>query len=383
MLDRVLRPCRRILLALAVVAAPTAALAQSGRVSDVFEVRGVNVDVTAETAVQAKDRAYLAGRQQALNELLRRLTLSAHHAGLPNASGSQWDALIRTYQVENEKLSATRYIASLRFRFAPDPVRSLLRQAEIPFSESRSKPVIVLPVFGPPSAARLFEADNPWLLAWRSRAGSADDLVALQLPKGDPQDISTIDAYGALEANGTAMRALGRRYGAERIAVAYAAAGSNLVSLDVPRLLVHLKIYGGTQSSDLLEKFEAAEGEDAEALYARAISRISAWVSDDWKRETLLEFTDITALEVTAKLASFRDWLQLQRGFARIANISGWEIRSISTARADLTLRYQGNVQQLATLLSQQDIRLIEDVRGWRLEFAGAGGVIERTTKAK
>ena len=97
----------------------------------------------------------------------------------------------------------------------------------------------------------------------------------------------------------------------------------------------------------------------------------------------MLEVTDVTALEVTAKLSSFRDWLQLQRGFARIANIAGWEIRSISTVRVELTLRYQGNVQQLATLLSQRDIRLIEDVRGWRLELVGADAVIEPAKKAQ
>ena len=71
MLDRVLRPCCPIILALTLVVASADTRAQSNGSSDVFEIRGVDVDITAETAVKAKDRAYLAGRRQALERLLR------------------------------------------------------------------------------------------------------------------------------------------------------------------------------------------------------------------------------------------------------------------------------------------------------------------------
>ena len=65
-------------LALAVFPAGSTATAQ-----DVFEVSGVAVDVTAETAAAARARALASGEQRAFEILLDRLTLKSDIDRLP------------------------------------------------------------------------------------------------------------------------------------------------------------------------------------------------------------------------------------------------------------------------------------------------------------
>ena len=63
------------------LALPVPARAQG---MDVFEVRDVAVDVTAETAAQAREQAHAEGEAVAFRILLERLTLRIEHEGLPH-----------------------------------------------------------------------------------------------------------------------------------------------------------------------------------------------------------------------------------------------------------------------------------------------------------
>src|SRR3546814_5337389 len=86
-----------------------------------------------------------------------------------------------------------RYLADLTFRFNPDQVRSLLRGAGVPFAETRSKPVVVLPVFGDSAAGpTLWTGTNPWRDVWAQRRGD-DGLVPLTVPLGDLGDLAAVE----------------------------------------------------------------------------------------------------------------------------------------------------------------------------------------------
>ena len=97
-------------LALAVVAVQPAA-AQA--VGDAFTVRGVDVDVSAANPQAAKDQALAEGQNRAFHQLLDRLIQPADQSRLPKADGTQY---VRDFSVDQERASATRYIATLTVR---------------------------------------------------------------------------------------------------------------------------------------------------------------------------------------------------------------------------------------------------------------------------
>ena len=102
----------------AVLSGPVEA-AQPGQ----FEVLGVTVDVTADSAQTARAQALAAGEKKAFRQLLQRLTLQAYHDRLPDVSAAEITGLIVDFAVADEKASSVRYIAKLDYHFRGAGVR--------------------------------------------------------------------------------------------------------------------------------------------------------------------------------------------------------------------------------------------------------------------
>jgi hypothetical protein len=76
---------------------------------------------------------------------------------------------VRDFSVAREKASSVRYIARLNYRFKADEVRDLLRAYNVPFAETPSRPVVVLPVYEIGASAVLWDEPNPWRQQWNAK----------------------------------------------------------------------------------------------------------------------------------------------------------------------------------------------------------------------
>lgn len=143
---------------------------------DVFSVRGVAVDARAADEFAAKSSGIARAQHDALRMLFERLTLSDDHDRLPQLDDPAVTRLLRDFSVDREKFGGGRYVASLTVRFKADGVRKALRDADIPFAETVSRPVLVLPVFQTAGSTILWDDANPWFSAW-SREGDRKSVV--------------------------------------------------------------------------------------------------------------------------------------------------------------------------------------------------------------
>jgi hypothetical protein len=139
--------------------APTSAASQAG---DLYTVNTIRVDATAESAQTARDAAMAQGRPQAWTRIYRRLTPQAMWARQPRLTDAQLFRLIRSFEVVGERRSTTRYLADVTFHFNPVAVRQTLRQAGIAFTETRSRPALVIPVVDD----QRFDPASMWAMAW-------------------------------------------------------------------------------------------------------------------------------------------------------------------------------------------------------------------------
>ena len=197
------------------------ALAQARVDFNVFTVRGIEVDVTAKTAAAAREAALAEGHVMAMQKLLARLLPREELTRVTPLKAEQVVGFVKDFEVAAERTSDVRYLASLTFRFKPDAVRGLLRNDGLVHAETRSKPVLVLPVFGAVGKARLWEETNPWWKVWAQRQPE-DWLVPLIVPLGDLGDISAIDADQALEGDMERLSAIAARYGAQDVLITQA-----------------------------------------------------------------------------------------------------------------------------------------------------------------
>ena len=134
--------------------------------TDVFSARDVAVDVTAGSATNARKAALANGQRKAFRTLLERLTLRTNHGDLPFLSDARIAELVSGIEVSDEKTSPVRYLAKITYRFKPDAIRELLSQEGLPFAETRSKPVLVIPVYQLAGTQLLWDDPNPWREAW-------------------------------------------------------------------------------------------------------------------------------------------------------------------------------------------------------------------------
>lgn len=81
---------------------------------------GIPVEATAADSVQARDIALAAGRRAALNRLAAAVGTTA-----PSISDRQIDALVASIQIEEERITSTRYVGRITVVFNSQ-ARSLL-----------------------------------------------------------------------------------------------------------------------------------------------------------------------------------------------------------------------------------------------------------------
>ena len=158
--------------------------------TDVYTVSGVEVDVTATSSAQARNKAFELGQRKALRIMYDRLVIEEDIASLTiDLSGVQ--ELISSFEVIDEKVTPTRYRAKLTVAFSPQGVRAYLRRKLVRFAESQSEGILVVPIFLKDSYTVPWSLENPWSMAWVSLKDNVS-LLPVNLPLGDIEDFHEI-----------------------------------------------------------------------------------------------------------------------------------------------------------------------------------------------
>ncbi len=341
--------------------------------ADTFVVRGVEVDVTAATAADARDQALAEGERRAFRLQLERLTARADWGSLPDLTNQEIAAYIQDFEVASEKVSAVRYIATLNYRFKEQDVRRLLADRNTPFAMTRSKPVAVVPVYGDAGAAEgavLWEAPNPWRDAWAARPRT-DGLVPLIVPAVDPSDTGAISAEQALQGDPSSLSAITRRAGAFTALVAHATREDD--GAGPPAVKVSLNQYGpGGREHTSVNTYTARDGESMDALLVRAADFAELEMEQVWKSRSLVQVTGRSVTPVTLPLTALRQWQTVRERLERIPVVQYTELVVLSRDHARLNLFHMGTPDQLAVALRQADLELSRQDAGAGVG-AGAG----------
>ncbi len=321
---------------------------------DVFVVGGISVDETAATAAAARAAAFQLGQQAALAKLLRRLTQRTDHSRLPPVETERLEFMVQALEVANEKTSDVRYLADMTVAFKPDEVRRLLKEARIPFAETLSKPVLVLPVQRQGGELVLWDEPNLWREAW-SQLPRSDGLVPLIVPVGDLSDISDIDAVQAADGDPLRLSAIAARYGASDVLVAIATPSETASGI---RIDITASRVGAPSQPPILFNVQSADRGARPSLLRTAVDGIAAAVEDAWKSASIIEFDRPGLLVLAVPLTSLEQWVSVERRLKSIASISAVNLVSLTRDSAAVEITHFGDEAQLTTVLAQQDLAL-------------------------
>jgi hypothetical protein len=361
--------CLSLLAPLALVVALAVPVAAAER--DIFTVAAVPVDATAANATAARDQARTDGQLRAYKILLDRLTLAADADRLPKANTALLNDVISSFEVAKEKTSAVRYLANYTFHFNAEAVRRLLRQANIPFAETPSKPLLVLALFSTGATSTLWEDPNPWREAW-AKSAPATGLVPLTLPYGDLEDVSAIDAETAGAGDKDHLRTIGHRYGDVDVLVAHATLKSDANPHTLAVAATRYSPNSDQTGQSWQGSFPATAGESDADLMARAVAATSQQIQDAWKKANLLDFGKSTTIVVRVPIADLASWVAVRDRLAATPAIKRANLLALDRAEARVSINFYGDANQLRVALAQRDLALSGDDPDWTLERRAA-----------
>ncbi len=345
---------------LSVVAAvgSTGAVAQSGIGNDVFVVRGVQVDETAASAADARAAARASGQAEAARRLIDRLTRSVYRGQLGEIDAGTAELLVDSLEVANERRSDVRYLADLTVAFRPEAVRQFLRSAGVPFTEVRSRPVLVVPVLDRGGAYVLWEEPNPWRQAWQNHPTDIG-LVPVVTPIGDLSDLSGLTAEQAVDADVGALGAMADRYGAGTSVVAIARISGDPDSASQQVDVTAIRV-GRLDEEPIFLTIGRAPNEEPEVFLERVTGAVIEALDDDWKAANAVSFEESNRLHAAVPLSDIAGWIEVRRRLSGVPAVSQVRLLALTADTAEIEIDYFGDAVRLARALERFDLILEE-----------------------
>jgi hypothetical protein len=355
------------------VVAPDPGRAQAA--GDLFRVSDIPVDVTASDAVTARRDAIEQGQRQGLERLLRRLVPAERHAALPSVGGRQLDRYVQSFEIADEEVSSTRYIADLTVAYNPEAVRDLLADAGVPFAQTASSPLVVLPLYEGPEGPRLWPEDNRWWQAWSDHL-DPERLVRLVLPLGDLEDMALVGVEQAQAGDTGALLALAERYGSEDVLVVSArpmdgtgAGADPATGTDAapPAVRLEVRRLGDEELGNPPETVRGQPGQTMEALLGDAVRSLQNSLDEEWKSANLLRYDQPGLMVVDIPIARLSDWVGIHQGLQSLPEISEVDIAAFARETVRARIRYIGDEQRLEQSLARLGLALSREGESWRL----------------
>ena len=329
---------------------------------DLFQVNGIRVDETDQTATAARMKALASGERRAWEVLVSRLVdpqQRARMAALPNVGDA-----VKDFSVIDEKVSAVRYIATLNYTFRPDAVKRLLAGRSARFAVTRSKPTLVVPVVTAVPAGQPGDAAALWRDAWRAAARNRG-LVPLRIAPADASDagLTGADAAGIDRSR---LTDLARRSDAEDAVVTLAAVtagsdGSNRL------LKVSSTRYPPTGPGQPLpdKTFPLGAAENDATAFNDAAAGVAQDIDAVWRRGNAVSTKAVSTTTVQVQTLTIDDWVAMRRRLNDLPQLDRLQIVTVGREYSTVAISYPGSADDLAAALAKQGLAMRNDGGRW------------------
>ena len=343
---------------------------------ELFTVSDIWVYKTDSDPSQARDIAIAEGEIRAFPILLRRLTLASDQARLPNLLPNDILAMVTGFEVDDERVSSTRYVARLTVSFNPLAVRTLLEANGLVLAEASHRPILLLPIMisaqdidalnnlgATDSSTEIdskiswFDDNNPWRRAWltaRQKGVMQKWVVARADMANFPPNLAELSKKNEVIFRNAVVRG---GYQGFTIVV--------LEPTQDPANYGLSLIQNGERRK--LPPLIVEENQSYEDVVHRALSLVSQALDENWKRETLLEARDRAEMAMLTNITSLEDWLKLQQIMSDIPQIRTITPQEISLGQSVILLNFVGGVASLRTAFMQRGVDMFDLPEGMTL----------------
>ena len=333
----------------------------------IYTIPGVAVDVSAETAAEAKKQAITEANVKAFSLLARRVGADEGTlAEIARIDAKQINAMLDSLSIEEERTGPGRYIARLTVRFLPSRARATLNRLGLSYSEELAPKSVLIPLWQAPDGTWQLWEDNPWRKAWLDLRAE-NSMVPVIVPLGDLTDTGLLSAEQAVAADQGSLEALRLRYEADAILIAMA----QPLGEDSVQAVMTGDSPVGKLGFD--KAYTAENGGGVAEAAGIAASRFHEVMEQRWKKMNealpITQALPVSTLPVAVTFYSNDEWAALRSRILSTPGVTGVDISTISQGGAIVQLAYVSAFEQLRQALWQGGLAL-QNVGGtWVLQI--------------
>ncbi len=366
-----------IIIALGLTAMP--AYAQTAADSSVYSVSDIATDVTADSAAHARDKAITQAQHLGFEQLLDRL--GAEKTLAAKISDDDLATLVQNFEVQNERTSSVRYIGTFTVQFRPAATRRFLSNKNAHYTETRSKPMLILPIFQQGKTHPvLWEEVTPWRTAWDNAARGDTGLVPITVAPGGLDDISAISPDEAINGKSEALQNLTAKYHAGGVVVAIFHGNADKPTDPLTIDIENYDTNGQALDSSHVTVPASPTGVSLSDAMTQAVKLVRSQLEKNWRQApkddlalssanpaqssdtSMFAAGPVSQLPVVAPISQLSDLAQIKQSLSQTIGVQRVDVVSLQRGAANIQIAFHGAINDLQNALRNHNLYLAQDM---------------------
>lgn len=303
--------------------------------SDIYKVTGVAASASGNSPAAAKNFAHSSALREAFTTLLSRLEMKSEIAD--SVSEEEIVDMVRSEQIENEKIVGNSYSATLNIEFSKDFVEHILANKKKVSSQVKvtSQRYVLIPVISKKYEPAVWNEGNQW----KKSVGKNIERKSVNkflIPDGDIADIAALGGVDLTKIDYAQIQPVLAKYKAN-------AAYSLVFSYDEieSRALVEVVRIDQSQSKRVKLSFADANKVNLSYLVDRVAEK-----TIDYLMNSVGAFdqnSDPSLIKLRVEIGSLLDWMMLKTKLENSGLINQINLDLISRDNVLLSVNYIGN----------------------------------------
>lgn len=317
--------------------------------SDTYFVSGVVANVTGKSPAAAKIVANAAARRDAFLILITRLGMKA--GIVENITDDEISDMVRSEQIENEKIAGGNYSATLNIMFAKDFVEHILAQKNSPTAKVKTseESYLLIPVKMKKYQPLLWAEESDWRAVIAKVLGKKS-LTNFIIPDSDISNIATLNNENITSLDYAILEPMLSRY---KASAAYALIFSydeieNKVIVDVLRV-------SKLQKKQIKLSFVNVDRLNYEVLMSKVADKAIDYLTSSQTSSNQGLNSDLARIKIY--ISNLSSWLLIKNKIESSNLVNRLNIESISRDRVVVAVNYTGP-GDIREAFAKQGIRL-------------------------
>ncbi|MDD9911954.1 MAG: DUF2066 domain-containing protein [Alphaproteobacteria bacterium] len=335
--------------------------------ADIYTVQGVEATISSKSATAIpREKALDEAVKKGFSQLLRKLTpptVWPRHAWLMSEISPE-AALEKITIVQEETVPQYKVVADLTFK--RNMVREILAKHGVPFSETESATLLLIPVYEIGAAQILWEETNPWRKVLQQNV-LQKGILNFTLPAGDMTEVTRLTPQMAVLGAADVLNSMAKGYNAQATVVARA-------QVKQQGMYGTLVVQANWYLPDEHEKFAPVVIEQPltafginEDVLAETAQKMYQKLESTWRQVGMVAADKPARLYARYSASSAKEINTFEKQLNSMAAIFQVAPKLISYAEQVYEVDYFGNITSLQEQLTNLGYQLTREGALWRV----------------